>query len=59
MDWSIYRFLRDYHTLAVNFVIIGAIITAFVVICGAIRFCIAANRRAKGIYPPAASQMDE
>jgi hypothetical protein len=59
MDWSIYRFLRDYHTLAANFVIIGAIITAFVALCGAIRFYIAAKRREKGIYPPAASQMDE
>jgi hypothetical protein len=58
IDKFISDFVREYHVLLKNFFIIGGLIVGFVVICGAIRFCIAAYRRHKGIYPPSTSQME-
>ncbi|MCU0821248.1 MAG: hypothetical protein MUC95_02090 [Spirochaetes bacterium] len=58
IDKFISDFIREYHVLLKNFFAIGGIIVCFVIICGAIRFGIAAYRRHKGIYPPATSQME-
>ena len=58
MDLAIINFIREYQLLVYNTIIIAAIIIAFICISGAIRFAIAINRRKKGIYPPATSQMD-
>ncbi|MDY6933461.1 MAG: hypothetical protein SVZ03_04465 [Spirochaetota bacterium] len=58
MDNSIINLIQEYH-LAIHHVIsISGIIAGFVVISGFIRFSIAIRRRAKGIYPPATSQME-
>ncbi len=59
MDRAIMDFMRDYHILTHNVIYISTIIAGFVVISGMIRFGIAVWRRKKGIYPPAASQMEE
>lgn len=58
IDKFISDFVREYHVLLKNVIVIGGIIISFVVICGLIRFGIAANRRRKGIYPPSTSQME-
>lgn len=58
MDLAIINFIREYQQLVYNTIIIAAIIITFICISGAIRFGIAINRRKKGIYPPATSQMD-
>lgn len=58
MDRAIIDFMREYHLLVRNTIVIASIIITFVCISGAIRFGIAMNRRKKGIYPPATSQMD-
>ena len=59
VDKAILDFFREYHVLMENIVWIGALIVAFVAVSGCIRFGIAIYRRHKGIYPPAASQMEE
>jgi len=59
MDKIITDFVREYHVLLQNVIYIGSLITGFVCLAGAIRFGIAIVRRNKGIYPPAASQMEE
>ncbi len=58
MDLAIINFIREYQQLVYNTIVIAAIIIGFICISGAIRFGIAINRRKKGIYPPATSQMD-
>lgn len=58
MDLAIINFIREYQQLVFNTFVIAAIIITFICISGAIRFGIAINRRKKGIYPPATSQMD-
>jgi len=58
MDQAIIDFMREYHLLVRNTIVILSIIIAFVCISGTIRFGIAIYRRKKGIYPPATSQMD-
>ncbi|MFA5519786.1 MAG: hypothetical protein WDA74_11075 [Spirochaetota bacterium] len=58
MDLAIINFIREYQQLVFNTIVIAAIIITFICISGAIRFGIAINRRKKGIYPPATSQMD-
>ncbi len=58
MDRAIIDFMREYHLLVRNTIVIASIIIAFICVSGAIRFGIAINRRKKGIYPPATSQMD-
>ena len=59
MDKAIIDFMREYHVLVKNVIYIGSIAATFVIIAGCIRFGIATYRRKKGIYPPAASQMEE
>jgi|GEM_PF-280756 len=59
VDKAILDFVREYHVLLENTIWIAALIIGFVAICGAIRFGIAIYRRHKGIYPPAASQMED
>lgn len=58
MDLAIMNFMREYHLLVRNFIVIASVIVGFVCVSGCIRFGIAINRRRKGIYPPATSQMD-
>jgi len=59
MDKAIIDFIQEYHVLLHNIIYIVALIIGFVSIAGAIRFGIAIYRRSKGIYPPAASQMED
>ncbi len=59
MDQAIMDFIRDYHLLVRNTIVIASIIVGFVAIAGCIRFGIAVYRRHKGTYPPAASQMED
>ncbi len=59
MDKFIIDFIREHQTLVHNVIEIGALIAAWVLLSGAIRFGIAIWRRKKGIYPPAASQMED
>lgn len=59
MDQFIQDIIREYHQAFQHTISIGAIILGFVCICGMIRFGIAIRRRAMGIYPPAASQMED
>ena len=59
MDKFITDFIREYHVLVHNVIGIGFIIAAWVILTGAIRFGIAIWRRKKGIYPPAANQMED
>ena len=59
VDKAILDFVREYHVLCENVIWIGILIAGFVCITGCIRFGIAIYRRHKGIYPPAASQMEE
>lgn len=59
MDKLINDFIHEYNLAFHHGIWIGGIIVVFVCICGLIRFGIAILRRAKGIYPPATSQMDE
>ena len=59
MDKFISDFIREYQLAIHHILSISALIAVFVAICGMIRFGIAIRRRAKGIYPPAASQMKE
>ena len=59
MNQAIMDFMREYHILVKNVIYIAVIIFGFVCITGLIRFGIAAYRRKKGIYPPAASQMED
>ena len=58
MDQAIMNFMREYHLLVRNAIVIAAVIIGFVCVSGCIRFGIAIVRRKKGIYPPATSQMD-
>ncbi|MCL1864690.1 MAG: hypothetical protein FWF73_02640 [Spirochaetes bacterium] len=58
MDTAIMNFMRNYHLLVRNTIVIAAIIIGFICVSGCIRFGIAIARRKKGIYPPATSQMD-
>ena len=58
MDKAIIDFMREYHLLVRNTIVITAIIVGFVCVAGLIRFGIAVYRRKKGIYPPATSQMN-
>jgi len=58
MDTAIMNFMREYHLLVRNTIVIASIIVAFICVSGCIRFGIAIVRRKKGIYPPATSQMD-
>ena len=58
MDRAIMDFMREYHLLVRNFIVIASIIVGFVCVSGCIRFGIAIYRRKKGIYPPATSQME-
>jgi len=58
MDTAIINFMREYHLLVRNVIVIAAVIIGFICVCGCIRFGIAIVRRKKGIYPPATSQMD-
>ena len=58
MDLAIMNFMREYHLLVRNTIVIAAVIIAFICVSGCIRFGIAIVRRKKGIYPPATSQMD-
>jgi hypothetical protein len=58
MDKLVTDFVRYYPALIHNVVYIGALIAAFVALCGCIRFGIAIWRRHKGTYPPATSQME-
>ena len=58
MDTAIMNFMRDYHLLVRNVIVIASVIVAFICVAGCIRFGIAIVRRKKGIYPPATSQMD-
>jgi len=57
MDKAIIDFMREYHLLVRNAIVIASIIIAFVSVSGCIRFGIAIYRRKKGTYPPATSQM--
>jgi hypothetical protein len=59
MDKIVINFARDYHLAVHHAVYIALLIAGFVCAAGCIRFGIAVYRRAKGIYPPAASQMEE
>jgi hypothetical protein len=59
MDQLVIDFVKYYPTFIHHTIYIGAIIAAFIVLCGCIRFGIAIWRRHKGIYPPATSQMEE
>jgi len=58
MDKAIMDFMREYHLLVRNTIVIAAVIIGFICASGCIRFAIAVVRRKKGIYPPATSQMD-
>ena len=58
MDKAIMDFMREYHLLVRNFIVIASVIVGFVCVSGCIRFGIAIHRRKKGIYPPATSQME-
>ena len=58
MDTAIMNFMREYHLLVRNTIVIAAVIIGFICVSGCIRFGIAIYRRKKGIYPPATSQMD-
>ena len=57
MDKAIMDFMREYHLLVRNTIVIACVIIAFVAVAGCIRFGIAIYRRKKGTYPPATSQM--
>lgn len=57
MDKAIMDFMREYHLLVRNTIVIASVIIAFVAVSGCIRFGIAIYRRKKGTYPPATSQM--
>lgn len=59
MDKFITDLVREYHVAFHHAFFIAGIIMCWVAISGAIRFSIAVYRRKKGIYPPAASQMEE
>jgi hypothetical protein len=59
MDQLITQIVKDYHVAVKNVFGIAALIIAWVAVTGSIRFGIAIYRRKKGIYPPAASQMEE
>ncbi|MBN1532177.1 MAG: hypothetical protein JXA20_05905 [Spirochaetes bacterium] len=59
MDAAIMYFMKEYHVLVHHTIYIAVIICGFVALSGCIRFGIAIYRRRKGIYPPAASQMEE
>jgi len=58
MDRAIVDFMREYHLLVRNTIVIASILVGFVCLAGCIRFGIAIYRRKKGIYPPATSQME-
>jgi len=58
MDKAIADFILEYHVLVHNVIYIALLMAAFVSISGFIRFGIAIVRRKKGVYPPAASQME-
>lgn len=57
MDRAIVDFMREYHLLVRNTIVIASVIVGFVCLAGCIRFGIAIYRRKKGTYPPATSQM--
>ncbi len=59
MDKFILDLIREYPLAVHHTINIAFIIGGWVLITGCIRFGIAAYRRRKGIYPPAASQMEE
>ena len=58
MDVFIVNIINEYHLAIHHIICIGSLVVAFVAICGIIRFGIAIRRRATGVYPPAASQME-
>ncbi len=58
MDKFISDIIREYHVAVHHTFSIGAIIASWVALTGIVRFAIAVYRRAKGIYPPATSQME-
>jgi hypothetical protein len=58
-DKIIIDVIREYHVFVYNAFIIAAIMGTFIALCGVLRFGIAVYRRKKGIYPPAASQMED
>lgn len=57
MDRAIIDFMRNYHLLVRNTIVIASVVVGFVAVSGCIRFGIAIYRRKKGTYPPATSQM--
>ncbi|HSV96577.1 MAG TPA: hypothetical protein VLM75_06545 [Spirochaetota bacterium] len=59
MDKFILDLIREYPLAVHHTFYIASIICVWVMITGCIRFGIAVYRRKKGIYPPAASQMEE
>lgn len=59
MDKFIIDLIREYPLAVHHTIYIAAIICGWVMITGCVRFGIAIYRRRKGIYPPAASQMEE
>jgi len=59
MDAFITNLIREYYSAFYHIFAISGIIIVWVCITGAIRFGIAVYRRKKGIYPPAASQMEQ
>lgn len=58
-DRFIIELVREYQVFVINAIMIISILVAFITVCGCIRFGIAIYRRKKGIYPPAASQMED
>ena len=58
MDKAIIDFIREYHLLVRNVIVIASVVIGFICVSGCVRFAIAVVRRKKGIYPPATSQMD-
>lgn len=58
MDKFVSDIIREYHVAVHHVFYIAAIIGVWVALTGVIRFGIAVNRRRKGIYPGATSQME-
>ncbi|HON78546.1 MAG TPA: hypothetical protein PK544_08665 [Spirochaetota bacterium] len=59
MDKFISDLVLEYHVAFHHAFWIAGIILSWVALSGAIRFSIAIYRRKKGIYTPAASQMED
>ena len=58
MDATIMYLMKEYHVLVHHTIYIALIMCGFIAFTGCIRFGIAVWRRKKGVYPPAASQME-